>query len=283
MDDSTSRPEVLAERLADAIQRSGLTKSAFADQAGVDRTTLSQLLSRSNRRQPRVDTLRQVASAHQLSIDWLVGLSNTGPLEAALLAAQTSFEAPGPSPVDELLLDWLIEAVDYKIRYIPTTLPDLLKSERVIRFERSGSVRAAAAESIDATAAQLAWARHPDTVLECCSPTQSIHAFARGESIWRRLGVDARREQLERMIALTDELYPTFRWFLYDGSARYAAPLTVFGTKRAALYLGGLYLALTSDEQVRALSRHFDGVVRDATVQPTSMPRYLTRLLRQVT
>ena len=75
------------------------------------------------------------------------------------------------------------------------------------------------------------------------------------------------------MIALTEELYPTFRWFLFDGSARYAAPVTVFGSKRAALYLGGLYLVLTSAEQVRALSRHFDGVVRDATVQPTSMPR----------
>jgi transcriptional regulator with XRE-family HTH domain len=281
MDQSTPRPGVLAERLAEAIGRSGLTKSAFADWAGIDRTTLSQLLSSGNRRLPRAETLRQIAAAHQLSIDWLVGLSNTGPLEAELLP-DTSFAAPGPLPVDELMLEWLMEAADYKIRYVPVTLPDLLKSEAVIRFERSGPVGPNAAQTIDSTAAHLAWARHPDTELECCASTQSVRSFARGEGVWRRLSVDARSEQLERMITLTSELYPTFRWFLFDGSARYAAPVTVFGAKRAALYLGGLYLVLTSAEQVRALSRHFDGVVRDATVQPTSMPRYLSRLRSEV-
>lgn len=152
----------------------------------------------------------------------------------------------------------------------------------MIRFERSGSDGPDAAQTIDTTEAHLAWARHPDTELECCSSTQSLRIFARGEGPWSRLRADARAEQLDRMIALTEELYPTFRWFLFDGSARYAAPVTVFGSKRAALYLGGLYLVLTSVDQVRTLSRHFDGVVRDATVQPTSIPRYLTRLRRQV-
>ena len=47
--------------------------------------------------------------------------------------------------------------------------------------------------------------------------------------IWSRLGVDARAEQLDRMIELTGELYPTFRWFLYDGAVRYA------GAERAAV------------------------------------------------
>jgi transcriptional regulator with XRE-family HTH domain len=281
MEIGTTGAGVLAERLGDAIARTGLTKTAFAELAGIDRTTLSQLLSKTNRRLPRADTLHQIAVAHQLSIDWLLGLSNAGPLEAELLT-QTSFEAPGPSPSDERLLGWLSEAADYKIRYVPATLPDLLKSEGVIRFERSGSVGPSAAQTIDTTAAHLAWARHPDTELECCSSTQGLQAFARGEGPWTRLGADARTEQLDRMIALTEELYPTFRWFLFDGSARYAAPVTVFGSKRAALYLGGLYLVLTSAEQVRVLSRHFDGVVRDATVQPTTMPRYLTRLRRHV-
>jgi transcriptional regulator with XRE-family HTH domain len=273
---------VLAARLAQAIDRSGLGKGAFADRAGIDRTTLSQLLSPRARRLPRLETLRLIATAHDLSIDWLVGLSNAGPLEAELLVPDTSFEAPGPSPSDERLLEWLSEAAEYKIRYVPVTLPDLLKSEAVIRFERSGSVGPNATQTISTTAAHLAWARHPDTEMECCAPTQSLSLFAKGEGIWSRLGVDARAEQLDRMIELTAELYPTFRWFLYDGAVRYAAPVTVFGPKRAALYLGGLYLVLTSAEQVRTLSRHFDGVVRDATVQPTSMPRYLARLRRHV-
>ena len=281
MDPRTAPPPVLHERLSEAIRRTGLSKAEFAERAGVDRTTLSQLLSPAGARQPRVDTLRALAAAHELSIDWLVGLSNAGPVEAELLD-HTSFEAPGPSPTDEKLLGWLGEAADYKIRYVPSTLPDLLKTDAVIRFERSRAEGPNVAQTIETTEAQLSWARHPDTEMECCSSTQALASFARGEGMWSRLGVEARREQLDRMITLVDELYPTFRWFLFDGSRRYAAPVTVFGPKRAALYLGQLYLVLTSAEHVRTLSRHFDSLIRDADVQPTSMGNHLARLRKRV-
>jgi len=272
---------MLQERLAHAVRQSGLGRGEFAERAGVDRTTLSQLLSVGNQRLPRADTILALARTHDLSIDWLLGLSNTGPVEAALLQ-NMSFEEPGPAPVDERLLGWLDEAADYKIRYVPATLPDLLKSEAVIRFERAGPIGPNVAQTIETTEAQLAWARHPDTEMECCSSIQSIASFARGEGMWSRLPRTARRQQLERMIELADELYPTFRWFLFDGALRYAAPVTVFGPQRAALYLGQLYLVLTSAEHVRTLGRHFDGIIRDATVQPSAMAAHLTRLLRQV-
>ena len=84
------------------------------------------------------------------------------------------------------------------------------------------------------------------------------------------------------MIELVDELYPSFRWFQFDGSRRYAAPVTVFGTQRAALYLGQLYLVLTSVEHVRTLSRHFDGIIREAEIQPTAMINQLARLRAQL-
>jgi transcriptional regulator with XRE-family HTH domain len=271
--------EVFAERLAESIHRAGIGKGEFAARAGVDRTTLSQLLSSGNQRLPRLDTVLALAAEHDLSIDWLVGLSNAGPLEAEMIQ-HTSFEAPGPSPTDERLLGWLGEAADYKIRYVPATLPDLLKSDAVIRYERSGSVGPDVAQTMSTTAARLAWARNPDTEMECCSSVQALRSFAAGEGIWTRLGAAARREQLERMIELVDELYPTFRWYLFDGGRRYAAPVTVFGSQRAALYLGELYLVLTSLDHVRTLSRHFDRLIRDATVQPTSMTTHLTRLLR---
>ena len=124
------------------------------------------------------------------------------------------------------------------------------------------------------TAARLAWARHPDTEMECCSSVQASASFARGEGIWSRLGVATRRDQLDRMIELVDELYPTFRWFLFDGSRRYAAPVTVFGSQRAALYLGQLYLVLTS----RRARAHAEPPLRlrssaTPSVQPTSIAR----------
>ena len=281
MEISTTGAGVLAERLGDAIARTGLTKRAFAELAGIDRTTLSQLLSKTNRRLPRADTLHQIAVAHQLSIDWLLGLSNAGPLEAELLT-QTSFEAPGPSPSDERLLGWLSEAADYKIRYVPATLPDLLKSEGVIRFERSGIGRSQ---------------RCPDDRHHGC-PLGVGPPSGHGAGVLLidsgRAGVRSRRGPVEpprggRQDGATRSHDRPHRRALPDISLVPVRRVgAVRGTRhrlriqRAALYLGGLYLVLTSAEQVRALSRHFDGVVRDATVQPTSMPRYLTRLRRHV-
>lgn len=281
MQAANERAGVFRERLSQAVQGSGLTKAAFARRAGIDRTTLSQLLSPSNHRLPRFDTVVALAEVHDLSTDWLVGLSKVGPLAAELME-HTSFAAPGPSEVDERLLSWLGEAAGYTVRYVPATLPDLLKTDAVIRFERSGEVGGTDEQSIETTAARLSWARHPDSEMECCSSTQSLTSFAQGEGVWSRLGVSARRTQLDRLIELADELYPAFRWYLFDGRQRYAPPVTVFGQQRAALYLGQLYLVLTSVDHVRTLSRHIDGLVRAASVQPPDVPRYLGRLRRNL-
>ena len=129
-----------------------------------------------------------------------------------------------------------------------------------------------AAQTIETSAARLTWVRNPDTEMECCSSVQGITGFARGEGIWSRLSVASRREQLEQMIELADELYPTFRWFLYDGMRRYAPPVTVFGPQRAALYLGQLYLVLTSAEHVRTLIHNLDGLIKVASVEPPKVP-----------
>jgi transcriptional regulator with XRE-family HTH domain len=272
---------VFRRRLAASIGRSGLSRTAYAELAGIDRTTLTQLLSPRNRRLPRLDTVRAIATAHGESLDWLAGLTEAGPVQAEMLA-ETTFAAPGPSPTDERMFEWLVEAADYRIRYVPTTLPDLLKTSAVIRYERAPREGPNAAQTIETTAARLAWARNPDSEMECYSSVQSVAGFARGEGIWHRLGVATRREQLDRMIELTTELYPTFRWFLFDGLKRYAAPVTVFGPKRAALYLGELYLVLTGTEHVRTISHHLDGLVKAASVQPPAVPQYLARLRREL-
>ena len=49
------------------------------------------------------------------------------------------------------------------------------------------------------------------------------------------------------MIELCEELYPTFRWFLYDARQRYATAITIFGLQRAVVYLGQMYLVLSSE------------------------------------
>jgi transcriptional regulator with XRE-family HTH domain len=281
MDIRTARLTIFRDRLDEAVRRSGLSRTEFAARAGVDRTSLTQLLSATNTRLPRLDTIAALASTHELSADWLIGLSNVGPVEAAIMQ-HTSFEAPGPTPVDERLLGWLDEAAGYKIRYVPATLPDLLKTDAVIHYERSGAAGPNAAQAIETSASRLTWVRNPDTEMECCSSVQGITGFARGEGIWSRLGVASRGEQLEQMIELVDELYPTFRWFMYDGRRRYAPPVTVFGPQRAALYLGDLYLVLTSAEHVRTLIHNVDGLIKVATVEPPKITTYLARLRRDL-
>ena len=130
-------------------------------------------------------------------------------------------------------------------------------------------------QQIETALARLAWTRGPETDLECCNSIQAVELFARGVGIWRKLELRHRLAQLDHMIDLCAELYPTLRWFLFDGRERYAAPVTIFGPLRAALYLGQMYLVLTSTEHVRTLTAQFDDLIRGAVVQPNEIPAFL--------
>ena len=56
-------------RLLEVIERSGLTRGGFASRIGLDRSTLSQLLSPDNERLPRAETIMAVAREGQVSSD----------------------------------------------------------------------------------------------------------------------------------------------------------------------------------------------------------------------
>jgi transcriptional regulator with XRE-family HTH domain len=275
--------ETFRSRLEEIVGDSGVSRTAFAEQAGIDRSTLSQLLGPANGRLPRLDTLLAIAQKGEVSIDWLVGLSNDGPMQAQMIQEQTAFEPLGPADNEERLVAWLTESVGYKVRYVPSTIPDLLKTSAVIRYELERYVAATPKQRIETASARLAWARSPDTEMECCSSVQSLRSLARGEGIWADLGRNERVAQLDHIAQLTDELYPTLRWFLFDGLERYAAPVTIFGPLRASLYLGQLYLVLTSSDHVRTLTRHFDELIRGAVVQPPDIVGHVIRLRQEVT
>ena len=272
---------IFRQRLADVIARAGGSRAAFAERIGIDRSTLAQVLSAANDRLPRAETLAAIAADQQVSIDWLLGLSQEGPLAPAIIQQPLTVEPGGHSPADERLTRWHAEAAGYKVRYVPATLPDLLKTEELIRYEYRDYVGPIPESRIEAAHARLANQRRPETDMEVCSSVQSVESFARGEGIWRDLGAPARRQQIEWMIELLDELYPTFRWFLYDGVRRFSVPLTVFGPKRAAIYVGHMYLVFNSTEHIRVLTEHFDNLIRAATVQPPKVSALLRRLLAE--
>lgn len=278
MSERTETVRLFRERLLEVIRRSGLTHSAFAKKVGIDRSTLSQLLSPSNDRLPRAESVIAIAAREQVSTDWLLGLTEEGTLGADILRQSLEIERDAQSPADQRLARWHEEAAGYKIRLVPTTLPDFLKTEGVIEYEYRHSASLSPEQSLDLTQSRLAYIRRPETDMEVCNSRQAIEAFARGEGLWRDLPARARREQLERMLELSFELYPSFRWFLYDARQVYSSPMTIFGPKRAVVYLGQMYLVLNSLEHVRELARHFDGLIRAAVVQPTELRGFLGEL-----
>ena len=272
--------DTFRERLTELVREAGGSKVALARSLQIDRTTLTQLLSAGNRRLPRTETLVALARHANVSIDWLLGLRHDDPGRTQVLSEQPSLERDVRAHDDERLIGWLTEAKGMKVRYVPSTLPDLLKTDAVIRFE-STSYGDHPDQKIETAEARLRWQRRPEADMECCSASQALVGFARGEGIWRELPARDRREQLERISDLTYELYPTFRWFLFDGRQHYSVPVTVFGTRRAALYVGRMFLVFTTDEHVQAMSQNFDALIRAATIQPPDVPKYCRQLLAQ--
>lgn len=273
--------EIFRQRLLALIERSGLSRAQFAARAGLDRSTLSQLLSDVNVRLPRTETIARIAARHTVSIDWLLGLSQQDQV-AADIVSQMAIEPDAGSPADERLLSWHEEARGFKVRYVPATLPDQVKTEAVIAHE-TGRLEATAAQAWAGIArARIMHAKRTEHEIEVCSPLQGLEGFARGEGIWRGLAADERLAQLEQAAALVDDLYPAYRWFLFDNRERFSVPYTVFGPMRAALYVGDMYFVFTSTEHIRELSRHFDNLIRHARIQPNETGNYIRSLIKDV-
>jgi len=270
--------QVFRERLGQVIERSGLNRSAFAARTGLDRSTLSQLLSATNDRLPRAETIAAIAMKQSVSVDWLLGLSQEDQLGTNIVTESLEIAAGGGAPEDERLVRWHAEAVGYKIRYVPTTLPDMLKTEGTIAFEFSSQGGTIRDTQIDQAVKRLAYTRRPETDIEACASVQSVEAFVRGEGIWRSIPEETRAAQLDHMIELVGELYPTFRWFLFDGLHRFSVPYTVFGPTRAIIYVGGMYFVFNSTEHIRVLIRHFDELIRAAVIQPPDVAQWLAKL-----
>jgi transcriptional regulator with XRE-family HTH domain len=269
--------EIFRGRLLLLSQRSGLNLSQMAAGIGLDRSALSQMLSGQTLRLPRAETLMRIAQRHSVSLDWLMGLSEDEALTAALTPA-FEIEQASADGDDPLLARWHSEAAGTKIRYVPSNLPDLLRTEEVIAFDvrRMGS---RLETEISEARTRVAYNRLPETDMEVVMPLQTLEQFAKGEGIWTGLDPAIRKRQLQHMAKLSDELYPTFRLLLFDGVKNYSSPFTVFGPRRASVYLGEAYLVLNAKDAVASLARRFDNLVREAVVHAHEIPAHSHELI----
>lgn len=248
-------------------ERGGI--AAFLRDTGIDRSALSQFLDPAIDRMPRAETLRRIAEARGVTADWLLSLSNApqGRQEVTPSVQIESAEAPGGgSPIEE----WRREAAGMKLRYVPSNIPDML-----------GLAEEPAPDS-PALAGQpekvLGGFRLGDMDVEIAMPVQTLRDLSQGSGLWLGVAPRLRRRQLAHMAAICAESYPTLRLHLYDGRTTFSAPFTVFGRIRAAVYLGEAYLVVTSTEQVAALSRLFDNLVRRAITGPERVHELLSEL-----
>ncbi len=272
---------VFRKRLTELIERSNLSQSRFAADAGLDRSTLSQLLSDATVRLPRAETIARIAARNNVSIDWLLGLAQSDRVGTDILR-QLEIESGERSNVDELLARWHREASGYKIRYVPMSLPDLLKTDAVIEYEYVNWTAVTAEARKEEAEQRLAYSRLPETDMEVCTSHHLLEEFALGTGVWSQLPSADRREQLNRMADLADELYPTFRWFMFDGRTTFTVPYTIFGPRRTAVYMGKMFFVFNSTEHIRVLTRHFDSLIREAVVQPNDCGRFIRNLVEKV-
>jgi hypothetical protein len=108
-----------------------------------------------------------IARVGQISLDWLLGLREVEAQEVGLLTDSLSIERDAISPVDERLMQWHEEAAGYKIRHVPSTFPDVLKTEEVIASNtgtsspsrRSGGSRSHAHGSTTSAVPRRIWKR----------------------------------------------------------------------------------------------------------------------------
>jgi len=266
------------DRLQKAIAQTGLNHAAFSRHVGMDRSTLSQLLSPANDRLPRAETLVAIAKGCRISVDWLLGLTQREQVGAELVEAVLTIETQAHAPFDERFLRWHAETGGRKLRTVPMSFPDFTKIDEVMQFEYAAALGLDPPAALVERRRQVEAAIHDGAEMEACVALQAFEAFARGQSQWSGLHKDVRRAQLNALMHLTQDLYPALRIFLYDLKQTYSAPFTIFGQSRAAIYLGPAYLVLNASEHIRLLTRRFDEIIRAATVQPNEVGAYFATL-----
>ena len=260
------------------MQARGETQSGLARAVGVDRSTISQLLTREKTRLPNAQVVAECAASLGVSGDWLLGLSDLREQAAELLASSMQVSQADRTPLDEQVFNWHREAAGYKIRHVPTMLPDMLKTESLLEWEYAPHLGRTTAQAIGASRDRLEWMRGSMSDYEIAMPLFVVDSFVNATGYYSGLPKDVRDEQIEHLLQLHQQLYPSLRIFLFDARRLWSAGLTVFGPLIGVLYLGQQYLAFRDRTRVREFAAHFDGLVREASVPARDWPAHLQAL-----
>lgn len=276
--DKRNRARLFRTRLSQAMEMRGETQAGLARTVSVDRSTISQLLNAETTRLPNAHVVAECASALGVSGDWLLGLSDLPEQAAELLANSFELSRANRSPLDDQIFAWQREAAGYKIRHVPATLPDMLKTEEMLRWEYSPYLGKTTDQAINASRDRLNLLREDLSDFEIAMPLFTVESFVHATGYYRGLPADIRAAQIAHMIALHDQLYPALRVHLFDARRLWSSGLTIFGPLIGVVYLGQEHLVFRDRARVRHLVDHFDGLVREADISARDWPRHLQAL-----
>ena len=280
--DKRARSDLFRNRLQKAMELKGDTQSSLARKTVADRSTLSQILAGTTPRLPNGQLVAQCANSLGVSADWLLGLSDQpDSLEQILEQAMTMVDAPR-ALIDAQIFAWHQKAAGYKIRHVPSGLPDMVKIRSMLEWEYAPSLGHTIDLAIASAEDRLNWMRQAQSDYEIALPIHELRAFARAEGYYSGCPRQIRIEQLKHLAQLTAQLYPVMRFSLFDARKIYSAPITIFGPLRAVIYLGQKYLVFRVPDRIQALSQHFDGLIREAEIGTRELPAFIGALLQQI-
>ncbi len=264
------------KRLRQLIASEKQSTAAFLRDTGMDRSALSQFLDDGSDRLPRAEALRRIAEARGVSVDWLLGLENA-PEGRQVVTSSVQIEQMqdehGTSPLEH----WRAEAWGHKLRYVPSTLPDMLSLAIADDNEHAGDhARAGGAESV------LEGLMPGDLDIEIAMPIQTLEDLAQQSGLFRHTPPETCRRQLQHMARICQTNYPALRLHLYDGTTTFSAPFTVYGKLRVAIYIGESYLVITAREQITSFVQRFDELVRRTLTSPDQSHEALRELSESV-
>lgn len=276
--DKLTRARQFRDRIAQAMQVSGINQSALARSIGSDRSTLSQALNDDGGRLPSAQVIGASAAVLGVSSDWLLSLSDRPETPADLLSNSLAISQAPRALVDEQIFAWHQEAAGYKIRHVPAMLPDMLKTDAVLNWEYGPHLGKTAEQAINASRDRLDWMREAGSEYEIAMPLYEVRSFLRGTGYYESLPATVRVEQVEQLVSLTRQLYPRLRIYQFDARRLYSAPVTIFGPLLAVFYTGGHYMAFRDKQRIETFTRDFDSLIREAQQTARDFPDQLEEL-----
>ena len=261
--DKRRRASLFRERLIEVMSVKGMTKSGLSRAANVDRSTIGQLLKNDQPRLPNAQLAADAANALGVSTDWLLGLTNRPETPGDIIAAALSLSPAERTSADEQLLEWHHEAAGYKVRHVPATLPDILKTKRILDWEYASVRERRLPEAHSAIQDQLQWLSSGVSDYEIAVPVHEIESCAAGTAYYKNVEKDVRYEQLGFIADQCDQMFPRLRIFLFD-----------------AHNVGQCYLAFREVERIKSLSSHFDWLVREAVVDARNVSTHIRSLIK---